>query len=55
MHGVSSCVLRGMLLGRDPVPECGAPVAPGLPQGAIVEIAGGAERVLVRAGGKGAY
>jgi probable phosphoglycerate mutase len=55
MHGVSSCVLRGMLCGEAPRPECGAPVAPGLPQGAIVEIAGGAERVLLRAQGEGAY
>ena len=34
MHGMSSRVLRGMLVGAADPPGCGAPVAPGLPQGA---------------------
>jgi len=46
MHGMSSRVLRGLLTGAAEQPGCGAPVADGLRQGAIAEIAGGAERVL---------
>ena len=55
MHGISSRVLRGLLTGRAPRPECGAPVAPSLPQGSIVRIADGVETLLHRgAGGFGA-
>ena len=46
MHGISSRVLRGMLTGAMHRPECGAPVAQGLSQGTVVEIAGGVEHVL---------
>jgi glucosyl-3-phosphoglycerate phosphatase len=46
MHGMSSRVLRGMLTGADDRPECAAPLADGLPQGSVVEIEDGAERVL---------
>jgi glucosyl-3-phosphoglycerate phosphatase len=46
MHGISSCVLRGMLTGAEARPECRAPVADGLPQGSVVEIEDGAEHVL---------
>jgi probable phosphoglycerate mutase len=46
MHGMSSRVLRGLLTGAADRPGCGAPVADGLRQGALVEIGGGAERVL---------
>jgi probable phosphoglycerate mutase len=46
MHDISSRVLRGLLTGAPPRPECGAPVADPLPQGVIVEIAGGAERLV---------
>jgi probable phosphoglycerate mutase len=49
MHGISSRVLRGMLTGAEHRPGCGAPVADGLPQGSVVEIADGVETVL-RAG-----
>ena len=48
MHGMSSRVLRGMLTRRAPRPECGAPVADGLPQGSVVEISGGKESLLER-------
>jgi glucosyl-3-phosphoglycerate phosphatase len=46
MHGMSSRVLRGMLTGAAVRPECGAPVAQGLPQGSVAEIADGREIVL---------
>lgn len=46
MHGVSSRVLRGVLLGLDPVPGYNAPVAPGLPQGSVAMIEDGREEVL---------
>jgi probable phosphoglycerate mutase len=36
MHGMSSRVLRGLLLGRDIDPRFGAPAAPGIPQGSFV-------------------
>jgi len=52
MHGISSRVLRGMLTGAAHRPECGAPVANGLPQGSVVEIADGAETVIHRGGGQ---
>jgi broad specificity phosphatase PhoE len=52
MHGVSSRVLRGLLTGAEARPECGAPVADGLPQGSVVEIANGHE-ILLRAGSGG--
>jgi probable phosphoglycerate mutase len=46
MHGMSSRVLRGMLTGAAHQPGCGAPVAAGLPQGSVAEIAGGAETIV---------
>jgi probable phosphoglycerate mutase len=46
MHGMSSRVLRGLLTGAADRPGCGAPVADGLRQGAIVEIFGGVERII---------
>ena len=51
MHGISSRVLRGILTGARHRPECGAPVAPPLRQGAVVCIEDGVERVIGR--GKG--
>jgi probable phosphoglycerate mutase len=51
MHGMSSRVLRGLLTGLADRPECGAPVAEGLPQGSVVEIAGGMETVIHHGGG----
>lgn len=49
MHGMSSRVLRGLLLGIDPDPRFGVPIAPSVPQGSLVLIEGGAER-LIRVG-----
>lgn len=46
MHDISSRVLRGLLTGAPDRPECGAPLAARLPQGAVVEIDSGVERVL---------
>jgi glucosyl-3-phosphoglycerate phosphatase len=53
MHGISSRVLRGLLTGAPHRPECGAPVADGLPQGSVVAIENGTERLLHRGSGGG--
>lgn len=53
MHGISSRVLRGVLLGLPPHPVFGAPVAPGLPQGSVVMIADGREEIVVAGNGGG--
>jgi glucosyl-3-phosphoglycerate phosphatase len=53
MHGISSRVLRGMLLGLEPDPVLGAPIAPGLPQGSLVMIGGGEEKIIHMGGGTG--
>ena len=46
MHGMSSRVLRGMLIRAEQRTVCGTPVAKGLPQGSAVEIDAGLETVL---------
>ena len=46
MHGLSSRVLRGLMTGRDPHHEQGAPVAPSLIQGSISLVENGKESVL---------
>lgn len=51
MHGVSSCVLRGVMTGRPPWPSLGAPAAPGLPQGSLVMIERGVETIVHRGRG----
>lgn len=51
MHGISSRVLRGVLLGLDPLPGYGAPIAPGLPQGSAVMIEDGVETLIVEGDG----
>jgi probable phosphoglycerate mutase len=51
MHGISSRVLRGVLLGLDPLPPYDAPVAPGLPQGSVVCIEEGRETLVVEGTG----
>jgi probable phosphoglycerate mutase len=48
MHGLSSCVLRGLLTGLAPDPVLKAGVAAGLPQGSVVMIADGVETVIHR-------
>ena len=51
MHGISARVLRGMLLGLPVNPMWGAPIAPNLPQGSLVMIGGGEEKVIRMGGG----
>lgn len=51
MHGVSSCVLRGVMTGATPHPTLGAPIAKGLPQGSVALIEGGRESVPHRGTG----
>jgi probable phosphoglycerate mutase len=46
MHGMSSRVLRGMLTGMDADSRWSAPIAPGLPQGSMVVIENGVERIV---------
>lgn len=53
MHGISSRVLRGVLLGLPAHPLFGAPIAPGLPQGSVVMIADGREQIVVTGTGGG--
>ena len=52
MHGGSSQVLRGLLVGGAPHPACGTLVAPRLPQGSVALIEDGRERVVVHGGGR---
>jgi glucosyl-3-phosphoglycerate phosphatase len=51
MHGVSSCVLRGVMTGLPVWPSLGAPAARGLPQGSVVMIERGVEQVVHLGGG----
>ena len=51
MHGISSRVLRGVLLDLDPLPDHGVPVAPGLPQGSLVMIEDGIETLIMEGDG----
>ena len=46
MHGMSSCVLRGLLLGLPVDPVFRAPVAEALPQGTMVMIGNGVEKII---------
>lgn len=46
MHGISSRVLRGVMTSQAVHPEFEAPIAPVLPQGSVVMIAGGVETVI---------
>ncbi len=46
MHGMSSRVLRGMLLGLPVDPHWKAPIAPSLPQGTMVMIDRGEEEIV---------
>jgi glucosyl-3-phosphoglycerate phosphatase len=52
MHGMSARVLRGLLLGLEVDPVYGAPIAESLPQGSMVMIGGGAEKIIHRGGGE---
>ena len=51
MHGMSSRVLRGLLLGLDVEEPWKAPVAPSLPQGTMVVIEDGVEKIVRQGGG----
>jgi glucosyl-3-phosphoglycerate phosphatase len=53
MHGMSSRVLRGLLTGTEVDPLWGAGIAPNLPQGSLVMIGGGVEKVIHMGGGVG--
>jgi glucosyl-3-phosphoglycerate phosphatase len=46
MHGMSARLLRGILLGLDPDPVYGAPIADNLPQGSMVMIGNGIEKLI---------
>jgi len=46
MHGISSRVLRGLMIASEVHPEFETPVAAGLPQGSVVMIEAGVERVI---------
>jgi glucosyl-3-phosphoglycerate phosphatase len=45
-HGVTSRVLRGVMLGLPAIPEIAAPLASGLPQGSVVLVENGQEEVV---------
>ena len=51
MHGVSSQVLRGLLIGGNAHPSCGTLVAPRLPQGSVAMIEHGRETIVVKGAG----
>ena len=51
MHGISSRVLRGILLGLPVDPRFGAPIAGSLPQGTLVMIGGGEEKIIATGSG----
>ena len=52
MHGMSSRVLRGMLLGLPVDPLWKAPIAPSLPQGTMVMFGNGEEKIVRLGGGE---
>jgi glucosyl-3-phosphoglycerate phosphatase len=49
MHGMSSCILRGILLGLPINPRFNAPIAPRVAQGTLVMVGNG-EQTIVKAG-----
>ena len=51
MHGMSSRVLRGLLLGLAPDPRFGVPIASSLSQGSLVMIGGGVEKIIGQGAG----
>jgi glucosyl-3-phosphoglycerate phosphatase len=52
-HGMTARVLRGILLGLDPLEGFGAPIADGLAQGSMVMIRDGVETLIVDGAGVG--
>ena len=51
MHGVSSQVLRGLLIGGTAHPSCGTLVGERLPQGSVTMVENGRETIVVRGTG----
>jgi glucosyl-3-phosphoglycerate phosphatase len=51
MHGISSRVLRGLLLGLPVDPTWRAPIALNVPQGSLVMVGNGAETIINAGGG----
>jgi len=52
-HGMTARVLRGLLLGIEPLAQFGAPIAPGLAQGSMVMIRDGVEALVIDGSGQG--
>ncbi len=52
-HGMTARVLRGLLLGHEPMERFGAPIAPSLAQGSMVMIRDGVEELVVDGDGLG--
>lgn len=52
-HGMTARVLRGLLLGLEPMARFGAPIAPSLPQGSMVVIVDGDEKLVIGGDGQG--
>jgi glucosyl-3-phosphoglycerate phosphatase len=52
-HGMTARVLRGLLLGLEPMERFGAPIAPSLAQGSMVMIRNGVEELVVDGEGQG--
>ena len=52
-HGMTARVLRGILLGLEPLEGFGAPIAPGLAQGSMVMICEGVETLVIDGAGVG--
>jgi probable phosphoglycerate mutase len=52
-HGMTARVLRGLLLGHEPMPYFGAPIAPSLAQGSMVMIRDGVEELVINGEGQG--
>jgi glucosyl-3-phosphoglycerate phosphatase len=52
-HGMTARVLRGLLLGHEPMERFGAPIAPSLAQGSMVMIRDGVEELVINGEGQG--
>ena len=52
-HGMTARVLRGLLLGVEPMAQFRAPIAPSLAQGSMVMIRDGAEVLVIDGSGQG--
>ena len=54
-HGMTARILRGILTWQAPHPKAGAPLADPLPQGSLVMIGNGVERVIHTGSGHGGF